>query len=111
MITLDYVCIGSLWINIVQLKHILWSTNIYEKKIHIVGNLMSRLKCEVCNTNMPIRDLFHVYLNRFEFHFFAVAYTRVVPVNRGLYKYIKNLMSQSNKTFHIYEILYYTHNK
>ena len=37
--------------------------------------------------------------------------TRAVPVNRGLYKYIKNLMSQNNKTFHIYQILYYTHNK
>ena len=23
--TLDYVCIGSLWISIAQLKHILWS--------------------------------------------------------------------------------------
>ena len=29
--TLDYVCIGSLWINIVQLKHILLSTNIHDK--------------------------------------------------------------------------------
>ena len=37
--------------------------------------------------------------------------TRVVPVNRGLYKYIKNLMSQNNKTFPRYQILYYTHNK
>ena len=41
----------------------------------------------------------------------AEGYTRVVPVKRGLYKYIKNLMSQNNKTFHIYQILYYTHNK
>ena len=24
--------------------------------------------------NQGIQDLFHVYLNRFEFHFFAVAY-------------------------------------
>ena len=41
----------------------------------------------------------------------SAIYTRVVPVNRGLYKYIKNLMSQNNKTFYIYQILYYTHNK
>ena len=40
-----------------------------------------------------------------------ILHTRVVPVNRGLYKYIKNLMSQNNKTFYIYQILYYTHNK
>ena len=31
MTTLDHVCIGSLWINIVQLKHILWSKNIHDK--------------------------------------------------------------------------------
>ena len=37
--------------------------------------------------------------------------TRVVPVNRGLYSYIKNLMSQNNKTLHIYQILYNAHNK
>ena len=35
MTTLDYVCIGSLWINIVQLKHILWSTNIHDICIYM----------------------------------------------------------------------------
>ena len=32
---------------------------------------------------------------------FIYCSKRAVPVNRGLYRYIKNLMSQNNKTFHI----------